>query len=67
VDFVAVVDQVIILLRQRGRVAYRTLNGQFQLDDEAIEDLKLELIDSQLLCCRFSSNWLRVLPTRLIS
>src|SRR5262245_41473516 len=25
VDFVAVVDQVITLLRQRGRVAYRTL------------------------------------------
>jgi hypothetical protein len=25
VDFVAVVDQVIALLRQRGRVAYRTL------------------------------------------
>jgi hypothetical protein len=38
VDFVAVVDQVIALLRQRGRVAYRTLRRQFQLDDEAIED-----------------------------
>ena len=49
VDFVAVVDQVIILLRQRGRVAYRTLKRQFQLDDEALEDLKIELIDSQRL------------------
>ena len=48
-DFVAVVDQVIALLRQRGRVAYRTLKRQFQLDDEAIEDLKIELIDSQRL------------------
>ena len=28
VDFVAVVDQVIALLRQRGRVAYRTLKVQ---------------------------------------
>src|SRR5262245_30004709 len=46
-DFVAVVDQVIALLRQRGRVAYRTLKRQFQLDDEAIEDLKIELIDAQ--------------------
>ena len=46
-DFVAVVDQVIALLRQRGRVAYRTLKRQFQLDDEALEDLKIELIDSQ--------------------
>jgi class 3 adenylate cyclase/predicted ATPase len=48
-DFVAVVDQVIALLRQRGRMAYRTLKRQFQLDDEAIEDLKIELIDSQRL------------------
>ena len=48
-DFVAIVDQVIALLRQRGRVAYRTLKRQFALDDEAIEDLKIELIDSQRL------------------
>ena len=48
-DFVAVVDQVIALLRQRGRVAYRTLQRQFQLDDEAIADLKIELIDAQHL------------------
>ena len=41
-DFVAVLDQVIALLRQRGRVAYRTLKRQFQLDDEALEDLKVE-------------------------
>jgi class 3 adenylate cyclase/tetratricopeptide (TPR) repeat protein len=47
VDFVAVVDQVIALLCQRGRVAYRTLKRQFQLDDEALDDLKIELIDSQ--------------------
>jgi class 3 adenylate cyclase len=49
VDFVAVLDQVIALLRQRGRVAYRTLKRQFQLDDEALEDLKVELIKSQRL------------------
>jgi class 3 adenylate cyclase/tetratricopeptide (TPR) repeat protein len=49
VDFVAVVDQAIVLLRQRGRVAYRTLKRHFQLDDEALEDLKIELIDSQRL------------------
>jgi hypothetical protein len=49
VDFVAVVDQVIALLRQRGRVAYRTLKRQFQLDEEALEDLKVELIKSQRL------------------
>ena len=35
-DFVALVDQVIALLRQRGRVTYRTLQRQFQLDAEAL-------------------------------
>ena len=39
-DFVAVVDQVIALLRQRGRVTYTTLKRQFQLDDAALEDVK---------------------------
>ena len=43
-DFVAVVDQVIALLRQRGRGAYRTLQRQFQLDELALEDLKEELL-----------------------
>ena len=48
-DFVAVVDQAIALLRQRGRLTYRTLKRQFQLDDEALEDLKVELIEGQRL------------------
>src|SRR5437870_5737049 len=48
-DFVAVLDQVSTLLRQRWRVAYRTLKRQFQLDDEALEDLKIELIDASHL------------------
>src|SRR5437867_9255958 len=43
-DFVAVLDQVIALLRQRGRVAYRTLKVQFHLDDEALAALKDELL-----------------------
>jgi TOMM system kinase/cyclase fusion protein len=48
-DFVAVVDQVIALLRQRGRVAYRTLKVQFTLDDDALEALKDELLYAQQL------------------
>ena len=46
-DFVAVVDQVIALLRQRGRVTYRTLQLQFTLDDEQLAVLKDELFYSQ--------------------
>jgi class 3 adenylate cyclase len=47
VDFVAVVDQVIALLRQRGRVTYRTLQLQFTLDDAQLAALKDELLYSQ--------------------
>jgi hypothetical protein len=43
VDFVAVVDQALALLRQRGRVTSRTLQRQFQLDAEALADLLAEL------------------------
>jgi class 3 adenylate cyclase len=49
VDFVAVVDQTIALLRQRGRLTYRTLQLQFQLDAEHLEALKDELIKGQRL------------------
>jgi hypothetical protein len=49
VDCVAVVDQATALLRQRGRVTYRTLKRQFQLDDAVLEDLKEELIVGQRL------------------
>jgi len=46
-DFVAIVDQVIALLRQRGRVAYRTLKVQFHLNDDALKALKDELLYAQ--------------------
>ena len=48
-DFVAVVDQVIALLHQRGRVTYRTLQLQFQLDEVYLEALKDEIICGQRL------------------
>src|SRR2546428_11208234 len=46
-DFYTILDQVIDLLRSRQRVTYRALKVQFQLDDEAVEALKEELIDAQ--------------------
>ena len=48
-NFYSVVDQAIALLRQRGRVTYRALKRQFDLDDEVLEDLKAELITAQRL------------------
>ena len=41
-DFYEVLDQVIDLLRSRGRVTYRTLKRQFDLDDTFLEDLKYD-------------------------
>ena len=45
--FSEVVDQAIEFLRRRERVSYRALKREFDLDDEALEDLKAELIDAQ--------------------
>src|SRR5262245_11581875 len=47
--FEELLDQAIALLQRRGRVTYRTLKRQFQLDDDVLEDLKEELIYGQRL------------------
>ena len=46
-EFFAILDQVIELLRQRGRVTYRALQLQFHLDDASLAVLKEELIKAQ--------------------
>ena len=43
-DFYAMLDQVVALLRQRRRVTYRALKRQFGLDDDALADLTAELL-----------------------
>jgi class 3 adenylate cyclase/predicted ATPase len=43
-DFYEVVDQVVDLLRSRGRVSYRSLQRRFDLDDEELETLKAEVL-----------------------
>src|SRR5262252_3321094 len=48
-DFYAVLDQVIDLLRSRGRVTYGALKLQFGLDNEQLEVLKDEIISAQRL------------------
>jgi class 3 adenylate cyclase/tetratricopeptide (TPR) repeat protein len=48
-DFYAVLDQVLDLLRQRGRVTYNALKRQFGLDDACLQDLKDEIIAAQRL------------------
>jgi class 3 adenylate cyclase/predicted ATPase len=43
-EFYAVLDQVIDLLRSRGRMSYRALQRQFHLDEAFLDDLKEELL-----------------------
>src|SRR5919108_4793792 len=47
--FEELLDQAIDMLRRRGRVTYRALKLQFQLDDETLDVLKDELLYGQQL------------------
>src|ERR671930_679178 len=47
--FEEILDQALAMLQRRGRVTYRTLKRQFQLEDDALEDLKAEIIKGQRL------------------
>jgi hypothetical protein len=44
--FEEILDQAVAMLQHRGRVTYRTLKAQFQLDDDLLETLKDELLFS---------------------
>ena len=47
--FYEILDQVVDLLRRRGRVTYGALKREFQVDDAFLEDLKAEIITAQRL------------------
>ena len=47
--FEEILDQAIAMLQRRGRVTYRALKRQFNLDDAFLEDLTAELIKGQRL------------------
>jgi Adenylate and Guanylate cyclase catalytic domain len=42
--FEEMLDHAMAMLQRRGRVTYRTLQRQFQLDDAALDDLKAQLL-----------------------
>jgi class 3 adenylate cyclase/tetratricopeptide (TPR) repeat protein len=44
VTFEEILDAVIAMLQRRGRVTYSTLKRQFQLEEDALSDLKEELL-----------------------
>ena len=45
--FTEIIEETTELLRQKGRITYRTLKREFDLDEEALEDLKYELTKGQ--------------------
>ncbi|HEY7490121.1 MAG TPA: adenylate/guanylate cyclase domain-containing protein [Candidatus Tectomicrobia bacterium] len=45
--FEEILDHAVAMLQRRGRVTYRTLKLQFQLEDETLEALKEEILYSQ--------------------
>jgi len=47
--FDEILEQVIMLLKRQGRVSYRALKRQFDLDEDYLEDVKVELIKAQHL------------------
>src|SRR5262245_7893638 len=47
--FSEIIEHTKALLQQQGRITYRSLKREFDLDDAALEDLKFELIEGQEL------------------
>jgi class 3 adenylate cyclase len=47
--FEEILDQAVAMLQRRGRLTYRALKRQFDLDDDYLEDVKTELIQGQRL------------------
>ena len=47
--FSEIIDQATALLQRKGRITYRSLKLEFDLDDEQLDVLKEELIDGQEL------------------
>ena len=43
--FDEILDQAIEMLRRRGRVSYSALKRQFDLDDDYLADLKVEIVE----------------------
>jgi hypothetical protein len=56
-DFYAVLDQVVDLLRSRQRATYRTLKRQFNLDDAALEERKRSSLPIPRLWMKTVGDW----------
>src|SRR5262245_30534399 len=66
--FYEVLEQMVTLLQRHGRMSYRALTRQFQLDEAYLEDLKVELVDIQRLAVDHDGImlvWTGAAPTAL--
>ena len=54
--FDEILAQTIELLQREGRVSYRALKRRFSLDDEYLDDLKIEIIRAKRLADRRSAG-----------
>ena len=61
-DFYEMLDQVVDLLRRRGRLSYRALTIQFALDDGALAALKEERIEVHQVATDQEGKMLRPVP-----
>jgi hypothetical protein len=48
-EFADILEQTIALLQHQGRISYGALQRRFGLDDAYLDDLKIELIETQQL------------------
>ena len=53
-EFEEILEQVITLLQHQGRVSYGALKRRLKLDDDYLEDLKIELIEAERLAVETS-------------
>jgi hypothetical protein len=44
-----ILEQVIALLKRQGRVSYGAIKRRFELADDYLEDIKIELVEAQRL------------------
>ena len=62
--FYDVVDRLVTLLRERGRVTHRGLKGKFEIADACVEERKDELINAQRLAVDEEASWRPASSTR---
>jgi class 3 adenylate cyclase/predicted ATPase len=62
-EFDEVLERIVELLRREGRTSYGGLKRRFGLDDQYLEDIKVELIECRRIACDEQNRLLVLLDT----